>query len=213
MTTTIGLNEFNGMAEGAIRKVKEQHSFLSQLDATIGDGDHGTTMLRAMNLLEKALAEDKSEEFQGLLHNVGWTLLGIDGGSTGPLFGTWFLGMAEFIGPRKSLDGKVLADMFEAGLTAVMKQTKAQVGDKTIIDALVPAVQALRDGASANKGIVEILQDAATAADKGALSTKDFAARFGKAKFSGDRTLGHQDPGATSVSLIFQGFYEGLSKR
>ena len=211
--TTVGVKEFIWMIEGAIHKVKAQHSLLSQLDSAIGDGDHGTTMLRAMNLLEKTVVEDKSSDFQGLLYNLGWTLLGIDGGSTGPLLGTWFLGMSEFAGARQVLDLQTLAATFEAGLTAVMKQTKAQVGDKTMIDALTPAVQALKDGAAANKEITEMLRDAGEAAEKGAQSTKDFVARFGKAKFAGERTLGHQDPGATSISLIFQGFYDGLAKR
>ena len=198
------------MIEGAIQKVKAQHSLLSQLDAAIGDGDHGTTMLRAVNRLEETLSGNKFEDLQGLLHSIGWTLLGIDGGSTGPLLGTWFLGMAEFASGRKVLDGRALSDTFEAGLNTVMKQTKAQVGDKTMIDALAPAVQALKDGAAAGKEITEMLQDAAQAAEKGAQSTKDFVARFGKAKFAGERTLGHQDPGATSIFLNFQGFYDGL---
>src|SRR5258706_2770604 len=91
--TAIGVKEFICMIQGAIRKVKEEHALLSRLDAAIGDGDHGVTMLRAMNLSEKAVAADKSSDLQGLLYNLGWTLLGIDGGSTGPLLGTWFLGM------------------------------------------------------------------------------------------------------------------------
>jgi dihydroxyacetone kinase-like protein len=213
MMTTIGVKEFICMIEGAIQKVKAEHSLLSQLDSAIGDGDHGTTMLRAVNRLEETLSGKKFEDLQGLLHSVGWTLLGIDGGSTGPLLGTWFLGMAEFANGRNVLDGRALGDTFEVGLKAVMKQTKAQVGDKTMIDALAPAVQALKDGAAANKQITEMLRDTAEAAEKGAQSTKDFVARFGKAKYAGERTLGHQDPGATSIFLIFQGFYDGLAKR
>jgi dihydroxyacetone kinase-like protein len=96
MITAIGAKEFTWMIEGAIQRVKNNHGLLSSLDAAIGDGDHGTTMLRAVNLLQKALIENKSEDLQSLLHNIGWTMLGIDGGSTGPLLGTWFLGMSEF---------------------------------------------------------------------------------------------------------------------
>ena len=211
--TKIGALEFVSMIRGAILKVRAEHSLLSELDAAIGDGDHGTTMLRAVNLLDKAIAENKSHDLQGLLYDLGWTLLGIDGGSTGPLLGTWLLGMSESIGDKTTLDAESLAAVFEAGLAALMKQTKAQVGDKTMIDALVPAVGALKAGATAHREIAETLQDAATAAHRGAVSTKDFVARFGKAKFSGERTLGHQDPGATSISLMFQGFYDGLSAK
>ncbi|MGH9428550.1 MAG: dihydroxyacetone kinase subunit DhaL [Terriglobia bacterium] len=208
--TTIGIKEFVSMIQGAARKVKEEQALLSRLDAAIGDGDHGITMYRAMSLSEKALAEDKGTDFQGLLHNLGWTLLGIDGGSTGPLLGTWFLGMSESVGDGQVLDVRGLAAVFEAGLTSVMKQTKAQVGDKTMIDAFLPAVEALKAGAAANREIEATLRAAATAAHEGALSTKNFVARFGKAKFAGERTVGHQDPGATSISLMFQGFVEGL---
>src|SRR4029077_16501875 len=95
MITAIGAKEFTWMMEGAIQRVKNNHGLLSSLDAAIGDGDHGTTMLRAVNLLEKALIENKSQDLQSLLHNIGWTMLGIDGGSTGPLLGTCFLGMSE----------------------------------------------------------------------------------------------------------------------
>jgi len=209
--TTIGVKEFICMIQGAARKVKEEQTLLSRLDAAIGDGDHGITMFRAMSLSEKAIAEDKSNDFQGLLHNLGWTLLGVDGGSTGPLLGSWFLGMSEFLGDRQVLDVQGLAAAFEAGLTSVMKQTKAQVGDKTMIDAFLPAVEALKAGAVANHEITDVLRAAATAAHEGALSTNNFVARFGKAKFAGERTVGHQDPGATSVSLMFQGFVEGLA--
>ncbi|MGH9428083.1 MAG: DAK2 domain-containing protein, partial [Terriglobia bacterium] len=89
--------------------------------------------------------------------------------------------------------------------------TKAQVGDKTMIDAFLPAVEALKAGAAASREIEDTLRAAATAAREGALSTKNFVARFGKAKFAGERTVGHQDPGATSISLMFQGFVEGLA--
>ena len=211
--TTVGVKEFLGMMQGAARKVKEEHALLSRLDAAIGDGDHGITMLRAMSLTEKAVAEDKSNDLQGLLYTLGWTLLGVDGGSTGPLLGSWFLGMSEFAGDKQALDVQTLAATFEAGLIAVMKQTKAQIGDKTMIDALLPAVEALQSGAAANHGIEEALRAAASAAQQGALSTKNFVARFGKAKFAGERTVGHQDPGATSIALMFQGFAEGLADR
>jgi phosphoenolpyruvate---glycerone phosphotransferase subunit DhaL len=210
MTTTIGYREFIAMMRGAIEKVRSQHKFLTELDSAGGDGDHGTTMVRAMDQLEKVIAENKSEDLQNLLQNMGWAMLGIDGGASGPLLGTLFLGMSESVAGKQTLDGDALANMFEASLTAVKKQTKAQVGDKTILDSLEPAVLAIKKGAEAREEILNLLRDAAEAANQGALSTKDFPARYGRAKYLGERTLGHQDPGATSISLMFQGFYEGL---
>jgi dihydroxyacetone kinase-like protein len=101
-----------------------------------------------------------------------------------------------------------MAAMFEAGLSSVQNQTKAQVGDKTMMDALIPAVKVFREASKAWKSIKQALQDATEAAKRRVLATKDFKARFGRAKNLGDRTLGSQDLGATSISLLFQGFFE-----
>ena len=210
--TSIGLRELTWMIEGAIQKIRKEHPFLSQLDSASGDGDHGTTMLRAVNQVEKAMAERPSQDLQGLLGNVAWTLLGIDGGATGPLLGSWFTGMSESVAGKQSLNAEAFSVMFEAGLKALKEQTKAQVGDRTLMDALIPAVAALRAGADANQDILQMLREGARAALEGALSTSNLKARFGRAKYLGERVIGHQDPGATSVSLMFQGFYEGLSK-
>jgi phosphoenolpyruvate---glycerone phosphotransferase subunit DhaL len=208
--TSVGYREFIAMIRGAIDKVRGQQKVLSELDSACGDGDHGTTMVRAMGQLGQVIAEDKSEDLQSLLQTIGWTMLGIDGGASGPLLGTFFLGMSESVAGKQILDGDGLAKMFEAGLGAVKKQTKAQVGDKTMLDSLEPAVLAIKKAAEANEDILNLLRDAAEAASQGAQSTKDLKARFGRAKYLGERTLGHQDPGATSFCLIFQGFYEGL---
>jgi dihydroxyacetone kinase-like protein len=210
--TTIGVKELIWMIEGAIQEIRKEHAFLSQLDSASGDGDHGTTMLRAVNQIEKALAEHPAQDLQGLLGNIGWTLLGIDGGATGPLLGSWFTGMSESVAGKQSLDARAFSEMFEAGLKALSEQTKAEVGDRTLMDAVIPAVAALRMGAEANQEILQMLQEGAAAALQGALSTSNLRARFGRAKHLGDRVIGHQDPGATSVSLLFQGFCEGLSK-
>jgi phosphoenolpyruvate---glycerone phosphotransferase subunit DhaL len=213
MMTTIGVKELVSMIEGAIQKIKKEHPVLSELDSASGDGDHGTTMLRAVNQMEKSMAENPTEDLKGLLGPIGWTVLGIDGGATGPLLGSWFTGMSEAVGGQESLDAKGFSAMFEAGLRALKEQTKAGVGDRTLMDALIPAVAALRVGAEANKDILQMLRESADAALEGALSTRNLRARFGRAKYLGDRVIGHRDPGATSVSLMFQGFYEGLAKQ
>jgi dihydroxyacetone kinase-like protein len=187
--------------------IRDQHEVLSRLDSAVGDGDHGTTMLRAMESAENAIGALSSRDLKSLLNAVGWAILGIDGGATGPLFGSLFMGMAEAVG-EDSLDAKALAAVFEAGLAAVQRQTKAQVGDKTMIDALVPGVQALRASADGGEGIAAAMQQAALSAETGAASTKALRARFGRARNLGDRSIGAQDAGATSVSLIFRGFAE-----
>ncbi|MBM4030506.1 MAG: dihydroxyacetone kinase subunit L [Planctomycetes bacterium] len=203
---SVGYGEFASMLRSAADQVRANQAMLSQLDSVGGDGDHGTTMARAMGLVEKAIAECKKKDLKSLLNDIGWAVMGVDGGATGPLFGTFFLGMAEAVAGRKPVDAKGLAALFGAGLRALHAHSKAQVGDKTMMDALIPAVAAMRSAAEGGQDVTAALAAAATAAEQGALSTRNFPARFGRAKNLGDRTIGHQDPGATSVSLIFRGF-------
>ena len=209
MADTIGIDDIGRMVRSAADKIRATRDELSKLDSAIGDGDHGMTITRAMGIAEKVIEESENKDLKGLLKDVGWGVMGVDGGATGPLLGSFLMGLSNGIGEQDVIDCPTLAAMFEAGLAGVRRQSKAQVGDKTLMDALLPAVDAIRQAADAGKSITEALQAAAEAAEKGAVSTKDFRAKFGRAKNLGDRTLGHQDPGATSMALIFQGFFEG----
>jgi len=210
MTDTIGIENIGRMIRSAADKIRANRDELSKLDSATGDGDHGMTITRAMGIAEKVIEESEKKELKGLLKDVGWGVMGVDGGATGPLLGSFLMGLGNGIGEQDAIDCPTLAAMFEAGLAGVRRQSKAQIGDKTMMDALLPAVDAIRQAADANKSITEALQAAAEAAESGAVSTKDLRAKFGRAKNLGDRTLGHQDPGATSMALIFQGFFEGL---
>ena len=210
MTDTIGSDDIGRMIRSAADKIRANREELSKLDSAIGDGDHGMTITRAMGIAEKVIEASENKELKGLLKDVGWGVMGVDGGATGPLLGSFLMGLSNGVGEQDLADCQTLAAMFEAGLAGVRRQSKAQVGDKTMMDALLPAVDAIRQAADAEKPIKEALQAAAAAAEKGAISTKDFRAKFGRAKNLGDRTIGHQDPGATSMALIFQGFFEGL---
>jgi dihydroxyacetone kinase-like protein len=212
MNGQVGINEFVAMMHGAIKQVKDGEQYLSELDSACGDGDHGITMLRAVNRVNETLATAEKIDFKSFVYEIGWTLHGVDGGATGPLLGTLFLGMSESLEGKESLDPSGLAQMFEDGLHAVEKQTKARVGDKTMIDALTPAVVTLRTSAESGIDVSHMLHNAAQAAQQGATTTRDFVAKFGKAKHSAERSLGHQDAGATSIAMIFQGFYEGFTK-
>ena len=198
------------MLSGAIAQVKEAHARLSALDSTCGDGDHGTTMLRAANLLDKCVAHSSGQDLQAFLNDVAWALMGLDGGATGPLLGSFFLGMSEAVGSRAELDVKALAECFEGGLAALSRQSRARVGDKSMLDALVPAIEALRASANDGHAPQDALRAAAQAAEEGAAKTKDMVAKVGRAKYLGVKTLGTQDPGATSVSLLFRGFCQGM---
>jgi len=211
MSSVIGVGEFRDMLAAAVGQVREGSDYLSQLDAAGGDGDHGTTMRRAMSEVDKTLASHPAAGLRELIAQVGWALLGIDGGATGPLLGSFFLGIADAVGERPTLDAKGLADAFEAGGARVRRQSKAQPGDKTMLDALLPALTALRAAADSGKDSAEALRAAAEAAACGAEATRDWVPKFGKARFSGERTRGHPDPGASSVAMIFAGFAAGVN--
>jgi len=206
MTGGITKDDFARMIAGAAALIRAQHVMLSQLDCAAGDGDHGTTMLRTVERLEKSFAPGSPEDLKTCLREAGWSVLGVDGGASSSLIGTFFSGMADAPSCGASMSAGDLAAIFEAGLAAVRKQTKAQPGDKTMMDALVPAIQALRIAADSGKSVPEALHDAAVAARAGAESTRNLIARYGRAKFLGEKTRGHPDPGATSMSLMFEGF-------
>ncbi len=193
----------------AASRIREQHAMLSALDSATGDGDHGTTMLRIVDQLDLAAS---AADVKTMLHDAGWKILSVDGGASSSLFGILFLGMAEAPESAVDLDCLALAAIFEAGLSALSKQTKAQVGDKTMIDALSPAVRALRIAACGSKTLTEALREAAEAAWVGARYTEALTARYGRAKYLGENTRGHEDPGAVSVALLFEGFSSGLAE-
>lgn len=204
----IGYNDMVNMLLASARRIEENKELLSRLDSHGGDGDHGTTMARAMGIVVKTVNESESGSIKDLLQAVGWAVMGVDGGATGPLLGTFFTATSEAI-ESDTLDTGALAAAFQAGLSGMEKHTRARMGDKTMIDALVPAVQALVEAAMRDDPSLFALQCAAKAAKEGAESTKELQARFGRAKNIGEKSLGHEDPGAVSISIIFEGFSEG----
>jgi dihydroxyacetone kinase-like protein len=209
MTGTIGPHELSQMFQSAAARIRECHAELSALDSASGDGDHGATMLRIAHQLGIAAS---SADLRSTLHDAGWKILSVDGGASSSLFGTFFLGMADAPECECALDCNALAATFEAGLAAVSKQTRARPGDKTLMDALVPAIASLRAAVDTGKSVVDAMHDAAGAARTGAESTSGLTARFGRAKFLGERTRGHQDPGAASIALLFEGFSSALAE-
>jgi dihydroxyacetone kinase-like protein len=193
----------------AAKQIRQRHAELSHLDSICGDGDHGTTMVSVMEKLQEALASGGETVLEISLKGAGWNVLSIDGGASSAILGTFIGGMGEAeLGA--SADCKHLAASFSAGLGAVARQTNAKPGDKTMMDALQPAVEAFDAASRSGKGIEEAMQDAAAAAQRGADATKDMVARYGRAKFLGEKTRGTPDAGATSIALIFRGFSNAL---
>jgi len=211
MSKALDYETLVGVFRAAAEKVKAGADQLGQLDSAIGDGDHGVAMTRAMDALEKGIDDCNTATAKDLLQGVAMSVMSIDAGSTGPLTGSLLMGMAEPVGEAAEIDTRLLASMFEAGLAKLRSISKAEVGDKTMIDALAPAVGALKGAASAGACVAAALEKAAAAAEAGAESTKDFQAQFGKARNLGPRSIGHQDPGATSMAMFLRGCAEGAA--
>jgi dihydroxyacetone kinase-like protein len=184
--------------------IDEQRAELVALDTAIGDGDHGTNMDRGMRkALEKLDGADGSD-IGGVLKSVGMALVSSVGGAAGPLYGTLFLQMGTTSAGASTLDVAGWADALEAGLKGVQARGKAEAGDKTMVDALLPAVDALRAAQAEGVDPAEAARRSAAAAEEGMKATTPMEARKGRASYLGPRSVGHQDPGATSSYLLLR---------
>ncbi len=210
MTDQLTYEDFRRLLQGAVEQIRTHHEMLSRLDGAVGDGDHGITMLRTMEAVARTVAENPDTDLKDLLGRVGWSVMSCDGGSTGPLLGSFFAGMGDAGAGKRDLDGPGLVALFEAGIGRLQKQSRAQVGDKTMMDAFLPALAAMKSAAPGDRPVA-ILQRAAEAAAGGAEATAGMRAKFGRARNLGDRVIGHRDPGAVSVSLLFKGFHEAIA--
>ena len=181
--------------------VAEQREELTRLDAAIGDADHGTNMDRGMTAVVAAVQESPPADPGTLLKQVGMTLVRTVGGASGPLYGTFFLWMATAAGNDPALDGEAFAKALRAGLEGVVARGKAEAGDKTMFDAL-------REAGGDDVG--EALERAAAAAREGMEATVPMVARKGRASYLGERSVGHQDPGATSAALLVSAAAQAL---
>jgi len=176
-----GSVDYDGLVHvlrGAADQVRVGADELGRLDAATGDGDHGVAMTRAMAAIEKGLEDCRTRSLKTLLQGVAWSVMSIDAGATGPLMGSLFMGMVDPVGEATEIDSERLASMFAGGLAKLRAVSKAEVGDKTMLDALVPAVEALQAAAAVGDSLAAALAAAATAAQTGAENTKNYRARF-----------------------------------
>ncbi len=174
---------------------------LTTLDSAIGDADHGANMQRGMQAVVAVLDGGAAEQPADLLRQVGMTLVSKVGGASGPLYGTFFLRMAPALNGT-TVDGAAFAAALRAGLNGVVARGRAEAGDKTMFDALAPAVDALDAALTDGRTLADALQAAAQAADAGRDATGPLIARKGRASYLGERSVGHVDPGATSSALL-----------
>lgn len=191
--------------------VAEHGDELTALDAAIGDADHGTNMDRGMTAVVAALDDSQPATPKALMTKVGMTLVSTVGGASGPLFGTFFLRFGGALGDANPVSPPAFVTALRAGLEGVVARGKAEAGDKTMYDALAPAVDALDAALAQPRSLVDALLYARDAAAAGRDATIPLQARKGRASYLGERSIGHQDPGATTVTLLFHAATEVLT--
>ena len=191
--------------------VRAERDYLVQLDAAIGDGDHGTNMTRGFEAVVQALDADGGSPPGKLLILAGRTLVSTVGGASGPLWGSALRSGGRVLGDQTTFDAQQLVEVLAAALASVKDLGTASVGDKTMVDALEPAVETLRGRVADGASLDLALADAAGAAESGMRATIPLQARKGRASYLGERSVGHQDPGATSTSLIMRALQKAVS--
>ncbi len=184
------------------RFISENASLLTELDKPIGDGDHGENMNRGFRAVEKKLETANIGDVSTLFKTVGMTLLSTVGGAAGPLYGGFFLALANSSAGKESLTKEQLSECLAKGLADIQRRGKAQLGDKTMVDSLSPAADAFH--MSPDGDIAQAARAAADRAKSAADATIPLLARKGRASYLGERSIGHQDPGATSCWLLLE---------
>ncbi|WP_418927418.1 dihydroxyacetone kinase subunit DhaL [Dysosmobacter sp.] len=191
-----------------VKAIQENKAFLGEVDGLIGDGDHGMNMAKGFTLFEKRISEEVS--FSDGLDQLGTILFSEIGGSMGPIYGTIFMDMAAAAEEAEDISLPLLADMMESGLTGLQEIVEARVGDKTLVDTLSPAVDALKHGAEGAAPFADTLKIMKTAAECGRDSTKDMVAKFGRSSRLGERSRGVLDAGAASCCILLQAMADGM---
>ncbi|RVU55022.1 dihydroxyacetone kinase subunit L [Anaerosphaera multitolerans] len=200
---------FHSMFKEVAELWEENIQRLTDIDSRFGDGDHGVTIGKMSKLILNELHNWKDESIADFIKTLEREILNVSGGSAGPLYGTMIGGLAKPLTNEEEIDASLLKGMFSGSLSELQELTKATVGDKTMMDALIPAVKAAK---STEGTPLEILKAASDAAEKGLRDTENMVSKFGRARSYGDKTLGTEDAGAASTSLFFQGLYKGALK-
>jgi phosphoenolpyruvate---glycerone phosphotransferase subunit DhaL len=202
MGETVGTAALDQWIRSFALLVAENKDLLTDLDAAIGDGDHGSNMDRGMQAVVAALDDTTQVTASALFNKVGMTLVSTVGGASGPLFGTFFIRVGTSLGDTAEITLGQLATALRAGLEGIVARGKAEAGDKTMYDALAPAVKALDVAVSDGRDKADALKMVLVAAESGRDATTPMLARKGRASYLGERSVGHQDPGATTVALL-----------
>jgi dihydroxyacetone kinase-like protein len=199
------------MVRAMANAMEENRKYLTKLDSEIGDGDHGNNMHRGFQAALERVENADLESPADVLKAVSMALISKVGGAAGPLYGTAFLRASTALSGKDEVSPDDAADALEAALGGIKQRGKAELEDKTIVDALQPAAEAAK-GATDSSGVAELLRTAAEAAKKGAEATAPLVARKGRASYLGERSAGHQDPGATSTYLLLDAAARSLEE-
>lgn len=202
--SSLDTKQMAAIIEGMAKKIEAEKEYLTELDNEIGDGDHGINLARGFGAVEKKLPSLAGGDIGVLLKGVGMQLVSTVGGASGPLYGTAFMKAGMACKGLTEIDGPAFVKAMEAAVDGIKMRGKATEGEKTMLDALCPALKVMQDDVAAGKSLKEALQDAAQAAEKGVEYTKTIIATKGRASYLGERSLGHQDPGATSSLYLLQ---------
>jgi len=198
--------------DAVIKKIDAEKDFLTQLDNEIGDGDHGINLSRGFKSVEEKLPALSDKDIGTILKSVGTQLVSTVGGASGPLYGTAFMKAGNVCKGKFTLTDEEFVQAFNAAVEGVKMRGKSVEGEKTMLDALCPAYKALKNGTDGGKTLVQALEDSVNAATNGVEYTKKIIATKGRAAYLQERSLGHQDPGATSSLFILQTALEVLKK-
>jgi dihydroxyacetone kinase-like protein len=192
--------------------LNQNRDYLTQLDSAIGDADHGSNMDRGFKKVIEKLPTVADKDIGNILKTVGMTLISSVGGASGPLYGTFYMRSGMAAAAKEELTGEDVVELLQAGVDGIIQRGRAQPGDKTMVDALTPAIEALRAAVDGGQDSVEAVRAAVSAAEQGMKDTIPLQARKGRASYLGERSIGHQDPGATSSYLILNALLDALEE-
>ncbi|HEY6058825.1 MAG TPA: dihydroxyacetone kinase subunit DhaL [Candidatus Limnocylindrales bacterium] len=201
---TISYDDVLAWVRSFAAAIATNRQYLTELDSAIGDADHGINMDRGFQAVLGKIDGLSVRDVGAALKTVGMTLVSTVGGASGPLYGTFFLQLATRAMGREDITIEEFADALDAGIAGIQRLGKAEPGDKTMLDALLPARDALREALTQGVSTHEALERAQAAAEEGMKATIPLVARKGRASYLGDRSAGHQDPGATSSRLLLR---------
>lgn len=204
---TLNKEMLSKMLLGVAGLWSDESARLSEIDSKFGDGDHGVTIKKIAELIKQAVDEWGDKNIREFFLKLGKDIMGVSGGSAGPLYGTMIGGLAAALAEESQIDGALLKAMFQGSLLEMQEITTAKVGDKTMMDSLIPAVAAATD---ATDDIGDVLRKAEEAACRGAKESENYVSKFGRAKSYKEQTIGTPDAGAVSTALFFAGLKEGF---